>query len=128
MASLAGDHFAAILVPFFAATDNMGDQRSTDIDEEVRLAQNLSAAFTATRENIGIDYARKKYAHEPVADYWVAVARMVTEDLIMRPGRLPRTPPIIQEGCSTSIPSRRVPKHQAQSSSLFLARFCDIVK
>jgi hypothetical protein len=71
----------------------MGDQ---PISEEVRLALNLSAAFTATRENIGLDYARKKYGHEPVSDYWVAVARMVIEDLIMRPGRLPRTPPTIQ--------------------------------
>jgi hypothetical protein len=30
----------------------MGDQ---PISEEVRLALNLSAAFTATRENIGLD-------------------------------------------------------------------------
>ena len=71
----------------------MGDQ---PIGEEVRLAQNLSAAFTATRENIGLDYARKKCGHEPVSDYWVAVARMVIEDLIMRPKRLPRTPPTVQ--------------------------------
>ena len=62
----------------------------------MRLAKNLSAAFTATRENIDLDHARKKYGHESVSDYWVAVARMVIEDLIMRPGRLPRTPPTIQ--------------------------------
>ena len=34
-------------------------------DEHVRLGRNLAAAFIATCQGIGLDYARKKYAGQP---------------------------------------------------------------
>ena len=34
--------------------------------EEQALGRNLAAAFIATRLGIGLDYARKRHAHEPV--------------------------------------------------------------
>jgi hypothetical protein len=50
-------------------------------NEENQLARNLAAAFIATCHGIGLDYARKKYAGEPVGEYWIALARKVTSDL-----------------------------------------------
>ena len=50
-------------------------------NEEDQLARNLAAAFIATCHGIGLDYARKKYAGEPVGEYWIALARKVTADL-----------------------------------------------
>ena len=37
-------------------------------NEELRLGQNLATAYIATRHCIGLDYARKKYADEPVGE------------------------------------------------------------
>jgi hypothetical protein len=31
-----------------------------------------------------LDYARKKYASQPVGQYWIALARMVTTDMSTR--------------------------------------------
>lgn len=53
------------------------------IRQQRTCAPACDAAFTATRKSIGLDYARKKCAHEPVSDYWVAVARMMIKDLFM---------------------------------------------
>ena len=58
----------------------MAKPRTLD-NEENQLARNLAAAFIATCHGIGLDYARKKYAGEPVGEYWVALARKVTADL-----------------------------------------------
>ena len=55
----------------------MAKLRTVD-NEEDPLARNLAAAFIATCHGIGLDYARKKYAGEPVGEYWIALARKVT--------------------------------------------------
>jgi hypothetical protein len=49
--------------------------------EDDQLARNLAAAFIATCHGIGLDYARKKYAAEPVGEYWIALARKVIADM-----------------------------------------------
>ena len=64
----------------------------TEEDQDVRLGRNLAAAFIATCHGIGFDYARKKYAGQPVGQYWIALARMVTADMSERaiePERIP---------------------------------------
>ena len=48
--------------------------------EEQALGRNL-AAFIATRQGIGLDYARKRHAHEPVGKFWLSVARMVIDQM-----------------------------------------------
>lgn len=40
-----------------------------------------AAAFIATRLGIGLDYARKRHAHEPVEEFWLSVARMVIDQM-----------------------------------------------
>ena len=62
--------------------------------EEDRLARNLAAAFIATCQGIGLDYARKKYAGEQVGEYWIALAHKVTADLSRRPVEPEPTPTI----------------------------------
>jgi len=60
-------------------------------DQAVHLGRNLAAAFIATCHGIGVDYARKKYADEPVGEYWIALARKVTADMgksAARPDRI----------------------------------------
>jgi hypothetical protein len=42
------------------------------------------AAFIATCHGIGLDYARKKYAGQPVGRYWIALARKVAKDMSTR--------------------------------------------
>jgi hypothetical protein len=71
----------------------MAKLRTVD-NEEDPLARNLAAAFIATRHGIGLDYARKKYAGEPVGEYWIALARKVTADLNKSPLEPQRTPTI----------------------------------
>jgi hypothetical protein len=63
--------------------------------EEV-LGRNLAAAFIATQHGIGMDYARKKHADEPVGEFWISLARMVIEHFIQHPAVPPQTPPTIQ--------------------------------
>ena len=55
-----------------------------DDNQEVQLGRNLAAAFIATCHGIGSDYARKKYASQPVGEYWIALARKVIADLSNR--------------------------------------------
>jgi hypothetical protein len=71
----------------------MAKLRTAD-NEEDPLARNLAAAFIATCHGIGLDYARKKYAGEPVGEYWIALARKVTADLIKSPVEPQHTPTI----------------------------------
>jgi hypothetical protein len=54
--------------------------RKTDSkpDPEMRLARYLASAFIAYSHRIGMDYARKKYAHLPVGPFWIEVARVVS--------------------------------------------------
>jgi len=47
-------------------------------DPETKLARYLASAFNAHTHGIGMDYARKKYAHMPVGQFWIEVARMVS--------------------------------------------------
>jgi len=47
-------------------------------DPEMKLARYLASAFIAYSHGIGMDYARKKYAHMPVGPFWIEVARMVS--------------------------------------------------
>jgi len=47
-------------------------------DPEMQLARYLASAFIAYSHGIGMDYARKKYAHLPVGPFWIEVARMVS--------------------------------------------------
>jgi hypothetical protein len=71
----------------------MAKPRTVD-KEENQLARNLAAAFIATCHGIGLDYARKKYAGEPVGEYWISLARKVTADLSKSPTVADRTPTI----------------------------------
>lgn len=50
-------------------------------DEEARLGRNLATAYIAACHGIGLDYDRKKYADQPLGEYWVTLARQVIEDL-----------------------------------------------
>jgi hypothetical protein len=61
---------------------------------EVQLGRNLAAAFIATCHGIGLDYARKKYAGEPLGEYWIVLARKVIADLSNSPVAPERTPTI----------------------------------
>ena len=47
-------------------------------DPDMKLARYLASAFIAYSHGIGMDYARKKYAHMPVGPFWIEVARMVS--------------------------------------------------
>lgn len=47
-------------------------------DPEMKLARYLASAFISYSHGIGMDYARKKYAHMPVGPFWIEVARMVS--------------------------------------------------
>jgi hypothetical protein len=53
------------------------ESSSHGTDQEMQLGRNLTAAFIATCQGIGLDYARKKDASQPVGEYWIALARKV---------------------------------------------------
>jgi hypothetical protein len=63
--------------------------------EEV-LGRNFAAAFIATQQGIGLDYARKKHAHQPLGEFWTSLARMVIDHLANQPALPPRIPQTIQ--------------------------------
>jgi hypothetical protein len=71
------------------------ERKGPVVSEEEALGRNLAAAFIATREGLGLDYARKKHAHEPVGEFWRSLARMVIDHLIPDSAP-PRRPPTIQ--------------------------------
>jgi hypothetical protein len=54
---------------------------------ELEVARYLAAAFIAQSHGIGMDYARKKYAHMPVGSFWVDVARQVIAHMTNRGGQ-----------------------------------------
>ena len=70
-------------------------KRPIPLQEQV-LGRNLAAAFIAAPHGIGLDYARKKYAHEPVGEFWISLARIVVEHFAQHPVLPPPTPPTIQ--------------------------------
>jgi hypothetical protein len=78
-------------------TIRMGPESKGPIppQEEV-LGRNLAAAFIATQYGMGMDYARKEHADEPVGEFWLSLARMVMEHFTQNPALPPRTAPAIQ--------------------------------
>ena len=56
----------------------MAKKTDSKPNPEMKLARYLAAAFVAYSHGIGMDYARKKYAHMPVGPFWIEVARMVS--------------------------------------------------
>ena len=56
----------------------MAKKTDSKPDPELKLARYLASAFIAYSHGIGMDYARKKYAHMPVGPFWIEVARMVS--------------------------------------------------
>ena len=77
------------------APDAPEPKRPVPSREEV-LGRNLAAAYIAMQHGIGIDYARKRHAHEPVGEFWISVARMVIDHLAQHPPTPPRPPLTIQ--------------------------------
>ena len=57
---------------------NWHRERDTKRKHELQVARYLASAFIAQSHGIGMDYARKKYAHMPVGSFWIEVARMVS--------------------------------------------------
>jgi hypothetical protein len=51
---------------------------------DVQLGRNLAAAFIPTCHGVGLDYARKKYAGQPVGQYIGSLSRKVAVDLSTR--------------------------------------------
>jgi hypothetical protein len=75
----------------------MGPEPKREIaSQEEVLGRNLAAAFIATQQGIGLDYARKKHAYQPIGEFWTSLARMVIDHLANQPGLPPRIPPTIQ--------------------------------
>ena len=70
-------------------------KRPVPSEEEV-LGRNLAAAYIAMQHGIGMDYAKKRHAHEPVGEFWISLARMVMEHLAQHPPMPPRPPLTIQ--------------------------------
>jgi hypothetical protein len=56
----------------------MAKKTNSKPDPEMKLARYLASAFIAYSHGIGMDYARKKYAHMPVGPFWIEVARAVS--------------------------------------------------
>jgi hypothetical protein len=56
----------------------MAKKTDSKPDPEMKLARYFASAFIAYSHGIGMDYARKKYAHMPVGPFWIDVARMVS--------------------------------------------------
>lgn len=66
-------------------------KRPVPSKEEV-LGRNLAAAYIAMHHLIGLDYARKRHAHQAVDEFWISLARMVMEHLAQHPAMPPRPP------------------------------------
>jgi hypothetical protein len=59
------------------ANDELDPNRDSKRQHELQVARYLASAFIAQSHGIGMDYARKKYAHEPVGAFWIDIARQV---------------------------------------------------
>ena len=51
--------------------------KTPDPDDVLRVSQYFAAAYTASVLGQGMDYTRKKYAHVPVGDFWLEIAKLV---------------------------------------------------
>ena len=58
-------------------------ERQPDPERELQVARYLSAAYVAYVHGAGMDYTRKKYANEPVGEFWLEVARLVIKGMAM---------------------------------------------
>jgi len=79
-------------LPVLVAPETKGPVPS----EEEMLGRNLAAAYIAMQHGIGMDYAKKRHAHEPVGEFWISLARMVMDHLAQHPPIPPRPPLTIQ--------------------------------
>jgi hypothetical protein len=61
--------------------------RRAALEHELQVARYLGAAFIAQSHGIGMDYARKKYAHMLVGSYWIDIARQVIAHMAQRGGQ-----------------------------------------
>jgi hypothetical protein len=61
--------------------------RDSDPEHELHVARYLAVAFIAQGHGIGMDYARKKYAHMPGGSFWVDIARQVIAHMVNRGGQ-----------------------------------------
>jgi hypothetical protein len=59
------------------ADHEIDPKRDSELEHELQVARYLASAFIAQSHGIGMDYARKKYAHVPVSSFWVDIARQV---------------------------------------------------
>jgi hypothetical protein len=62
-------------------------ERDSKLEHELQVARYLAVAFIAQSHGIGMDYARRKYAHMPVASFWVDIARQVIAHMAQRGGQ-----------------------------------------
>ena len=69
------------------ADRELGPERDSRLEHELQVARYLASAFIAQSHGIGMDYARKKYAHMPVGDFWIDIARQVTAHMAQRGGQ-----------------------------------------
>ena len=58
-----------------------------DLEHELQLSRYLAVAFIAQSHGIGMDCARKKYAHIPVGSFWVDIARQLISYMAQRGGQ-----------------------------------------
>ena len=59
------------------ANHELDPRRDSKLEHELQVARYLASAFIAQSHGIGMDYARKKYAHMPVGSFWLDIARQV---------------------------------------------------
>jgi hypothetical protein len=59
------------------ADHELDPNRGFKLEHELQVARYLASAFIAQAHGIGMDYARKKYAHVPVGSFWLDIARQV---------------------------------------------------
>jgi hypothetical protein len=59
------------------ADHELDPERGSQLKHELQVARYLASAFIAQSHGIGMDYARKTYAHMPVGEFWLDIARQV---------------------------------------------------
>ena len=69
------------------ADDELDPKRDVELKHELQVARYLASAFIAQSQGIGMDYARKKYAHMPVGSFWIDIAHQVIEHMSKRGGQ-----------------------------------------
>ncbi len=69
-------------------------RRDAKLDHELQVARYLASAFIAQSHGIGMGYAYKKYAHMPVGEFWLDIARRVIEHTSQTGGKPEFSPTI----------------------------------